>query len=131
MSKLPEIPYGVRVITIATAVRWFGWGLAESLIPVFIFSFAHTYATTGLIGSAYDFAFIIALPIVGVAADELPATSLVALSLAIYPLVGLAYLMAGVFGLVAFVVIARIVNGVTYALDCVGRETYIRRHVER
>jgi MFS family permease len=131
MSNHQEIPYGVRVITAATSVRWFGWGLAESLIPVVIFSLAHTYAMAGLVGSSYDFAFIMTLPLAGLAADGLSATSLVALSLALYPLVGLAYLLSGAFGLLAFVVIARVVNGMTYALDYVGRETYIRRHVKQ
>jgi MFS family permease len=86
---------------------------------------------TGLIGSAYDFAFILALPIVGLAADMFPATALIALSLALYTLVGLGYLLAGVFGLVILIVIARFTNGITYALDYVGRQTYFRRHVEK
>jgi MFS family permease len=126
-----DIPHGIRTITIATGIRWFGWGLAESLIPVFIFSFAHNYAITGLIGSTYDFAFILALPMAGIAADIFPATALIALSLALYPLVGLSYFLAGALGLVVFVVLARLTNGVLYSLDYVGRETYFRRHVEK
>jgi MFS family permease len=98
---------------------------------VFIFSFAHNYAATGLIGSAYDFAFIMALPIVGFAADVFPTTALIALSLGLYPLVGLSYFLAGALGLVVFVVVARLTNGVLYALDYVGRETYFRRHVDK
>lgn len=126
-----EIPHGVRAITEATAIRWFGWGLAESLIPVFIFSFAHNYATAGLIGSTYDFAFIMVLPIVGFAADGFPATVLIALSLGLYPLVGVLYFLAGALGLVLFIVVARLTNGILYALDYVGRETYFRRHVDK
>lgn len=131
MFDIKGIPRGVRVITRATAIRWFGWGFAETLIPIFIFSFVHTYATTGLIGSVYDFMFILALPIVGLAADIFPATALIALGLALYVLVGLGYFLAGALGLIIFIVIARLVNGITFALDYVGRETYFRKHVEK
>jgi MFS family permease len=119
---------GVKTITYATAVRWAGWGFAESLIPVLIFSFSKTYAEAGLLRSVYDIAFIVALPIVGLAADRFRASALIMLGLALYTLVGLFYFLAGLTSIATFIIIARLLNGVTYALDSVGRGTYFRRH---
>jgi MFS family permease len=125
-SKQPE---GVRVLTYATAVRWFGWGFAESLIPIFIFSFCHSYTQAGLIKSSYDIVFILTLPLAGMAADRFKATSLILLGLMLYIFVGISFLLAGITGLIIFLVIARGLNGFTYALDAVGRETYFMRYV--
>ncbi len=129
--KQKDIPQGVRVLTYATSVRWIGWGFAESLLPVFLFSFAHTYAATGLLGSVYDIAFILALPVVGMAADRFLGSSLILIGLVLYLLVGSAYFLAGVTGLAIFVVVARFTNGISYALDSLGRETYVRRHTPK
>jgi MFS family permease len=126
-----DIPIGVRVLTLATSIRWFGWGFAETLIPVFIFSFAHSYAQTGLLKSAYDVAFIIALPIVGIFADRVRGTSIILLGLSFYFIVGTSYFLAGISGMVIFIVIARFFNGIGYAMDSVGRETYFRRHTPK
>ena len=123
-----DIPYGVKVITAVTSIRWVGWGFAEALIPVFIYSFVHSYAQAGLLNSTYDLAFIIALPLVGVIADRSRATMLILIGLLMYLLVGTSYLLAGVTGAVIFIVLARSVNGVAYAFDGVGRNTCIRRH---
>ncbi len=122
------IPRGVRVLTYATAIRWVGWGFAEALLPVFIFSFGSTYAEAGLLRSVFDIVFILTLPIIGMAADRSRATSLVLIGLALYPLVGISYFLAGATGIAFFIVFARGLNGVTYAFDAVGRETYFRRH---
>ncbi len=122
------IPRGVRILTYATAIRWIGWGFAESLLPVFIFSFGNTYAEAGLLRSVYDIVFILALPVVGMAADRFRATSLILIGLALYPLVGISYFFAGITGVALFIVFARGLNGLTYAFDAVGRETYFRRH---
>ena len=123
-----DIPPGVRILTIATSVRWIGWGFAESLIPVFLYMFAGSFAMAGVFNSAYDVAFIIALPLVGLAADRSRATTLVLIGLSLYVFVGLGYFLAGFLGLAVFVVLARAINGVGYAFDEVGRETYVRRH---
>ena len=123
-----EIPPGVRILTIATSVRWIGWGFAESLIPVFLYMFAGSFATAGLFNSAYDLAFIIALPLVGLAADRTRATTLILIGLSLYVFVGTGYFLAGFTGIAVFVVLSRAINGIGYAFDEVGRSTYIRRH---
>lgn len=129
--KQKDIPKGVRILTYATSVRWVGWGFAESLIPVFLFSFAHTYAATGLLRSVFDIAFILALPVVGMAADRFLGSTLILIGLGLYLVVGSTYFLAGVTGLALFVVIARFTNGISYALDTLGRETYVRRHTPK
>lgn len=123
-----EIPYPVKVLTAVTSIRWIGWGFAESLLTIFIFSFGHTFAQAGLLRSTYDIAFIIALPIVGVFADRMRATTLVLIGLILYLFVGVAYLLSGVMGAAIYIVLARGINGVAYAFDGVGRNTCIRRH---
>ena len=45
-----------------------------------------------------------------------------------YPLVGFGYFYAGFTGLAIFLIIARLLNGLGYAFDSVGRSTYFRRH---
>jgi len=129
--KEDVVPYGVRILTAATSIRWIGWGFAESLIPIFLFSFAHTYAATGLLRSTYDIGYILILPIAGMAADRFLSTSLILVGLVIYVFVGSAYFLAGVTGLVIFVALARFLNGVAYSLDVLGRETYIRRYTPK
>jgi MFS family permease len=123
-----EIPHEAKVLTAVTSIRWIGWGFAESLIPVLLYSFGHTYAQAGLLRSAYDIAFIVSLPLVGVFADRIRATTLILTGLFLYLFCGLAYFLAGITGVVVFIVLARGINGVAYALDAVGRDTCIRRH---
>lgn len=122
----PETSEEVRLIAWATSVRWFGWGLAEALLPVFLFSFAHTYAETGLLRSVYGIMFLLSLPVVAWFADNVQSKKLMLAALWLYPLIALSYFFAGVWGAVVFIVLARCINGVAYALDSVGRSTYIR-----
>jgi DHA1 family quinolone resistance protein-like MFS transporter len=126
-----EIPPGIRLLTTVTSIRWFGWGFAESLIPVLLFSFGNSFAEAGLIKASVDITFVLALPIIGMFADKVRATTLIVISIFLYLFVGFGYFLAGVTGMVAFVVLARLVNGVTWGLDVVGRETYFRRHVSK
>ena len=123
-----EIPGEAKLLTLVTSIRWIGWGFAESLVPVFLYSFGHSFADAGLLRSSYDIAFIIALPLVGVFADRMRATTLVLIGLFLYLFCGTAYFLAGLTGFAVFVVIARAINGVAFALDAVGRNTCIRRH---
>ena len=126
-----EIPHEAKILTAVTSVRWIGWGFAESLIPVLMYSFGHTFAGAGLLRSSYDIAYIIALPLVGVLADQMRATSLVLIGLYLYLFCGLSYFLVGATSIVIFIVIARILNGVAYAFDAVGRNTCIRRHTDQ
>lgn len=117
------------MITAATAVRWFGWGFGETLMPILLYSFGHTFAQAGLLRSAFDIALILSLPIIGMAADRMRATTIILIGSFIYLFIGVSYLLAGVTGLAIYIVLGRLMNGVSYGLDSVGRETYFRRHM--
>jgi len=124
-----EIPYGIRLLTTATSIRWFGWGFAETLIPVLLFSFGNSFADAGLLKASLDITFILTLPIIGIFADKVRATTLILIGAFLYLFVGLGYFLTGITGMVIFIVIARLINGVSWGLDVVGRETYFRRHI--
>ena len=55
--KRGVIPKGDKLVILATSIRWFGWGLFEALLPIFLFQFANTYAETGLLSSIYNILF--------------------------------------------------------------------------
>ena len=105
--KEGDISKGTRILTIATSIRWVGWGVTETLIPIFIFSFVANYAQAGLLKSAYEIALILTLPLAGILADRIKPTTLILVGLSLYVIVGTSYLLAGLTGLVIFVVIAR------------------------
>ncbi len=124
-------PLGVKLLMWTRFVRWIGWGFAESLIPIFIFALSVSYAEAGLISSAYNLALLCALPVIGALADRMSAKLLVVLALVIYPFVGIGYFLAGVTGLAAYVIFARALNGLTWAMEAVGMDTYYRRTTDR
>jgi MFS family permease len=126
-----EVPYGVRVFAWTRAIRKIGWGFGEALLPVFIIAFSKTFAEAGLLSSLVDIAGLISLPFIGLWADNVPAGRLILWSLILYPIVGASYYLAGALGLATYIVIARLVNGVTWELENVGIETYYRRMIDR
>jgi MFS family permease len=126
-----RLPHRVRLFAWVRAIRWFGWGFGESLLPIFILSFSHTFAEAGLFSSTVEIVSLLSLPIIGMWADRVPAKRLVLWSLILYPLVGFGYLLAGIFSLAVFVVLARAVNGFTWELENVGVATYYRRVIDR
>lgn len=125
---LPKVHKGLTIITWATAIRWIGWGFVEALLPIFLFSFAHSYAGTGFLRSIYSVVFLLSVPIIGAMANQVRAKNLILTGLLIYPFIGLAYYFAGLWGAISFIIIARVLNGVSFALDNVGRMTYLRKH---
>lgn len=130
-DEAKELPKGVKVLAWARTMRWIGWGFGESLIPLFIFAFSASYAEAGLVSSIYSIALLIALPIVGMLADRVTAKALALAGLILYPLVGASYFLAGAAGMAFFVIIARAVNGVSWALESTGIDTYYRRMTDR
>ncbi|QQG40244.1 MAG: MFS transporter [Candidatus Aenigmatarchaeota archaeon] len=128
---MKQIPNGIKVLSWATGVRWFGWGFVEALIPIFLYQFTQDYLSAGLLTAAYYVSFLLFLPFAGALGDRTSARTLVLIGLLLYPIIGLGYVLAGVFGSVSLVIAARFLNGPAYALDVVGRNTYIRRHARR
>ncbi len=123
-----HIPKGIRLISWATAIRFVGWGVVEIFIPVFLLSFAQNFTETGFLKSIYDIVFLLSLPIISRLADRISGKKIILSGLILYPIISLCYFFAGVYGAVIFIIIARVVNGLSYALDSVGKKTYIRRH---
>lgn len=127
VSTTSAMPQSVKLLAWSRAVRWVGWGFGESLIPIFILGFTHTFAEAGLMRAVVDIAALLALPVVGALADRMSARKLILIGLAVYPLVGLAYYFAGVFGMAIFIVIARALNGLTWEFEDMGINTYYNR----
>lgn len=125
--RLKDIPREVRLMTYARAIRWIGWGFGESLLPIFILSFSTSVTETGLINSAYEISFLLALPLIGLLSDVISGRTLVIVALFIYPFISLSYWLGGLTGAVLFIIIAKTVNGVAYCMDSIGNDTYIRR----
>lgn len=128
MSKLP---IGVRILSLATAIRWFAWGLFEALLPLFLFTFGLSYVETGLLQASYHIMFLLALPIAGILADILAERTVILLGLFLYPLVSIGYYAAGTFGLVILALGARLLQGAAYAFEAVGRSAYFRAHTPK
>lgn len=122
-----RIPLGVKIVSWATAIRFFGWGFADAFIPVFLLSFAHNYTDTGVLKSVYDIVFLLSLPIISHFANRTSGKKIILSGLVLYPFIAISYYLAGAYGAVAFILIARVLNGVAFALDSVGRKTYMRR----
>jgi MFS family permease len=127
--SLPRhIPKGVKTLTLATSIRYFGWGLGKAMIPVFLYQFAHSYAETGLVSSTYSIGFLLTVPLLGLLQDHISARQSLVSGLWFYPLVGIGYLLTGLTGAVVFLVLARFFNGIGFALYSIGASTYIKRN---
>lgn len=127
LIRVADLPAGIRRIALARTVRWFGWGFGEALIPLFILQFSRSFAEAGAFRAAYDATMLLALPIIGMLADRVSARFLIIVALIIYPWVGVGYYLAGALGLGIFIILARVVNGLTWGLENVGVNTYFRR----
>src|SRR3989339_548858 len=125
MSKKEEIPKGIRLLILATSIRWIGWGLGEAFIPLFLFIFSANFLETGLLTSVFNIVFFLSIPLAGYLADNIKIKYMIIAGLMIYVLIGLGYFLAGITGAIIFVIIARGLNGLAFSLDQVGRETYI------
>ncbi len=126
-----EAPKGVRLITLATSVRYFGWGLGEAFIPVFLLFFVDSFLKVGILASIYDVAFFLAIPLAGYLADNIKAKRMIMAGLIIYIFIGLGYFLAGLTSMLIFLILARALNGISYSLDQVARDTYIMKHVPK
>ena len=58
---------------------------------------------------------------------QISSKTLLIIGLLIYPFIGISYYLAGATGLILFVIFARGINGLSYCLDTIGNNTYIRR----
>lgn len=124
-----NVPNGVLRVAWSRAIRWFGWGFGESLIPIVIIGFSNSYATAGFVQSSFEIVMLLMLPFVGAFLDRSRARTAIIIALLVYPFVGLSYFLAGVLGIAAFVLVAKVVGGFAYAIDGLAVDTYYRRMV--
>lgn len=120
-----NIPKEIKTISWYTSIFYFWRWFAEAFIPVFLFSFVSSYAQTWMLKSVYDIVFFISAPIVWYLADRISTRKIILVWLCFYPLIWLNYFFAGVTSVAAFIVIARILNWISYSLMSVGRGTYL------
>jgi MFS family permease len=131
MIKRDEASKGIKLLTRSTSVRWFGWGLGEAFIPIFLLLFSTSFFETGLLASIYYLVFFLSIPIAGYLADNIKIKNMVLTGLILYIFIGLGYFLAGITSAAIFLILARGLNGVSYSLDQVGRESYFMRHTQK
>jgi predicted MFS family arabinose efflux permease len=117
----------VRLISVATAIRWIGWGMAEPLIPVFLFSLMGGYGKSGLADVVGQAVFMLVLPAAGMLADRISLKRFLIVGLVLFCFDGL-WSLAAATGLTILAVLANAIDGLAVASDVVGRATYIRRN---
>lgn len=128
MLKKEDMPLGVRVLMWGTSIRWIGWGFGEAFIPIFLLLFSASFLETGALAAVYNIVFFLSIPLAGYLADNFKSKSMVLAGLVIYVFIGAGYFLAGLTGLVVFIIIARGLNGISYSFDLIARESYIMRH---
>ncbi|MDP3966147.1 MAG: MFS transporter [archaeon] len=128
MLKRKEAGKGIKLLTLSTSIRWLGWGFGEAFIPIFILLFSSNFLETGILASSYYLLFFLFLPISAYLADNFKVKNMILASMIIYLFIGLGYFFAGVTGAVLFIVLSRSLNGVSFSLDQIGRESYFMRH---
>jgi len=121
------MPREIRIISVATAIRWVGWGMAEPLFPVFLFSLLKSYGSSGLVSSAGEIVFLLILPVAGILADRIPLKTFLVIGLCVFFLDGF-WTIAAITGVALFALLANLLDGIAVASDVVGRATYIRRY---
>ena len=122
---------GVKLVTLATSIRWTAWAVIDPILPIFLYSLVGSYGETGIFRSAYNLIFILCLPIVGHIANRVSAKYIILIGLLSYPFISLSYYFAGVFGLASFAILAKAINAIGYSLDDTGRCAYLRRHMPK
>lgn len=131
MIKRVGFPKGIKLLTFSTSVRWFGWGLGETLIPYFLLLFSSSFLEAGLLSAVFSIVFLLFLPIAGFLADSTKAKKMIIAGLILYVFIGLGYLFAGLTLMVIFIIIARGLNGISFSMDQLARESYIMRHTHK
>lgn len=123
-----SIPQGIRVISFATAIRWFGWGMVNPLVPVFLFAAIGSYALSGIVDSMGRFVFVLLLPLAGRLADRMDLKKFLIAGLIFFVFDGFGYFIGGLTGAVAWIFFANILDGAGVLSDVIGRSTYVRRY---
>jgi MFS family permease len=116
----------VWILSWATGIRWIGWGMAEPLIPIFLFRAFGDYGHSSLVDGVGEIVFLLVLPLAGILVDRIPMKPFLLAGLILFLFDGL-WTVAAATQLVIFAFIANAVDGIAVASDVVGRATFIRR----
>src|SRR4051812_23862015 len=100
-----DLSRGVRLVAAARAIRWIGWGFGEALLPIFFVQFSSSLTEAGLLQATMQMVFLIIFPLVGMLADTFPARTLLIAAALFYPFIGLSFYVAGISGLILFVIL--------------------------
>ncbi len=125
------VPRGIKVLTTSTSIRWFGWGLGEAFLPIFLLLFSTNFIETGFLASIYNIFFFLSLPIAAYFADKHQIKKMILISMGIYVFIGMGYFLAGLTGMVVFIIISRGLNGISYSLDETARDSYFIRNSQK
>jgi len=87
--------------------------LGESFNPGFFVSIRQGYTEAGLLRSVLDVTALLTTPIIGYYADKISIKKMMLVGIALYLLVAVNYFLAGALAMVLFVIIARILNGIS------------------
>jgi len=117
-----------KIVSWSTAVLWFGWGFGESLIPVFLYQFTNSYVETGLLKSVFDITALLVTPIIGYYSSKISIKKMMLIGIVLYFLIAVNYYLAGALAIALFIVIARILNGISWPLTCISRESYLCKY---
>jgi len=131
MKLFKDVHPGVKLITLATSIRWTSWAIIDPILPIFLYTLVQSYGGTGIFRSTYNLIFILCLPIVGHIANRVSAKYIIIAGLCFYPFISLSYYAAGVWGLAIFAILAKALNAIGYSLDDTGRCAYFRRHMPK
>lgn len=122
---------GIGLLTKVTAIRWFGWGFGDPFLPILFLLMSESFFGTGFLTSIYYVIFFFSIPFAGFLADRIKIKHMILVGLIIYVFIGTGYFLAGLTGMIFFLILGRGLNGISYSLDQIGRETYFIRHTPK
>lgn len=123
-----KIPKLAKNITTLTSLEWFGWGIVETLIPVFVFSIVGNYTQTAIIESIFTITFLISVPFAAVYADRFSLKKMFLLAVLLCIVTGFSYFIASILGSIIFIIFAKFIIGVSTSIGKIARDTAFLRY---
>lgn len=123
-----DIPFGVKLLVWAIALRAFGWGFADPFFSLYLNQFTEDYTLIGIFTSLVALsALITIIPLLRLS-DPMKEATVVQDGQVLYFLVVAGYIASGIFLNIPLLICTLLLNGVAQTLIVVGTETYIRKH---
>lgn len=113
MHQLPRL----TVLTIISiAIYNFGWGFADPFFSLFLAEFSDSYALIGFFTTIFTAASLLLIIPVGGILDRVRHSTMMNFAKVLVSIVALCYFFAGYFLSTPLLIIALLLNGITYAL---------------